>query len=126
MSELSTVATAVQAAADAVRKHVQERAHTCPCCGQVILDALELIHMSPMERRIYDMVRRRMPYGINAADMFAAIYANDPNGGPLDQSVLHVNVHHLNARLKPHGLVVRSSHKKGRGAPYRIYALELK
>lgn len=124
MSELSTVSGAVQAAADAVRKHGEGRAHTCPCCGQIIVPELELLALSPQKRRIYEIVKARMPYGIMAKALFAALHDADPNGGPeTGPRTIHVLVCQLNKKLRPHGLRVASEQGR-REAPYRIMAVD--
>jgi hypothetical protein len=124
MSELSTVSGAVQRAADIVRKHVQERAHTCPCCGQVIVPAVELAHLSPMEQRVFDIVRTRMPHGISRTRLFDHLYGGDPNGGPAHINTVSVIVCNLNKKLKPYGIRVNCPQRGWWASAYRIIALQ--
>jgi hypothetical protein len=75
-----------------------------------------------MLRRIYEAVKRHP--GITPARLRDIVWADDPDGGPLDISTcLSVQIINLNARLKPHGIEVRSATKKP-GTTYRIVALE--
>jgi hypothetical protein len=86
----------------------------CPACGQVVIpDGLRL---PPTKRRIFEAVQRRP--GISADELRAAVWADDPNGGPEDRKVIHVHVHQLNRLLAPLGIRVRAPF--GAGAGYRI------
>lgn len=76
------------------------------------------VRLSRTQRRIYDLVKLRP--GILASCLAQLLWEDDPNGGP-DSGIkcLHVHVYHLNKKLKPHGIVVRSPFGAGEDG-YRI------
>jgi hypothetical protein len=62
---------------------------TCPCCGQLVTEAvrdpkvvLALVHLSPLQRRIADVLARRFGRWCTPAVLADAVYADDPDGGP--------------------------------------------
>lgn len=87
---------------------------TCPTCGQVVVP--EDLRLPPIKRRILEAVQCRP--GIGAEELRAAVWADDPNGGPECRHNLYVHIHQLNRLLAPFGVVVRAP--KGAGAGYRI------
>jgi len=87
----------------------------CPCCGQPIPPD---IHLSPIQRRIYELVKR-FP-GISRTDLTSRVYADDPTGGPDSDNVISVHAYQINRRLKPHGLILRAV----RGYGYHIERLD--
>lgn len=124
MSELSTVSNAITRAADAVRKRAETQPHMCPCCGQIIPLPLDMLHLTPRQRRLYELVKGRMPYGITRDGLLAAMYGHEPGGGPLSVNVISVTAHNLNRRLAPYGIKVASAGPKCTGAPYRIMKVQ--
>jgi hypothetical protein len=90
----------------------------CPHCGQPVADVPpEAVALSPLRRRLVDLVRRRP--GITVEGLAEALYADDPDGGPEDgvRAVRSV-VRHANAALRPHGW--RVARARVWGAGYRL------
>jgi len=87
------------------------RAEICSHCGQPIPPTG--LHLPPIKQRIYDAVQRCPD--ISAEELRCVVWADDPNGGPEDRKVLHVNIAQMNFQLRPHGIMVRSQ-----GGGYRI------
>ena len=90
------------------------RQQFCSCCGQLIVPEVVL---PPVKQRIFETVSRRP--GIDAENLRALVWADDPGGGPEDRKVLHVHVHQLNQRLTPLGIAVRGHPSNG----YRVVSL---
>jgi hypothetical protein len=90
------------------------RFESCPHCGAAIVP--ERLPLTPVQRRIVDVVRRRG--AISAEDLRCAVWADDEDNGPLNDKTLRVHIHLLNQRLAGYGLCVRAN--KGAGATYRI------
>jgi hypothetical protein len=86
----------------------------CPHCGQAIVP--ERLPLTPVQRRIVDVVRRRGE--VSADDLRSAVWAHDADGGPENLKTLHVHIYLLNKKLRRCGLVVRAN--KGAGATYQL------
>jgi len=52
----------------------------CEACGQPIVIPSELPLLTPIQQRIFDLVKRRP--GITAEGLRNFVWQNDPNGGP--------------------------------------------
>ena len=76
----------------------------------------ERLPLTPVQRRIVDVVRRRGE--VNAEDLRCAVWADDEDGGPLNDKTLHVHIYLLNKKLRRYGLAVRAN--KGAGATYKL------
>jgi hypothetical protein len=86
----------------------------CPHCGAPRVP--ERLPLTPVQRRIVDVVRRRGE--VNAEDLRCAVWADDEDGGPLNDKTLHVHIYLLNKKLRRYGLAVRAN--KGAGATYKL------
>jgi hypothetical protein len=84
----------------------------CECCGQELPRPASLfdgLGLSPMQRRIAELVLRAGEYGISGARLFDALYADDPDGGPLTGlASLRVQVRNVNRKLAAVGKEVRA------------------
>ena len=90
----------------------------CPACGQPLPPAdVEL--QGPVRNRIYACVKQH-PHGVTAEQLIAAVYFDDPNGGPrCAANVISATVWHINQRLKAYGVRIHGG-RGGRGARYRL------
>jgi hypothetical protein len=91
----------------------------CPCCNGVgeIEDAAP-VHLSPMEHRIWNTVRRSK-HGITITDLTAHVYADRPDGGPISaRHCIWVLTHAANKRLA--AAKQRITATKGHGSVYRL------
>ena len=89
-------------------------AQRCSHCGQVVVP--EGLPLTPVQRRIVDVVRRRGE--VSAEDLRCAMWAHDADGGPENLKTLHVHIYLLNKKLRRYGLAVHAN--KGAGALYRL------
>lgn len=92
----------------------------CPCCnGFGMIEERAPVKMSPMQFRIYDIVRRAK-HGIEGPDLVRKAYAHLPDGGPLEAGAsVRTMIYHLNKRLAAVSEQVRAD-TPGAGALYRI------
>ena len=87
----------------------------------VMRDGVE-IFLSPQLFEIFMRVSAAK-FGATPAQLFQAIYADDPNGGPLvGRKTIHVQRRNLNQRIAPLGLRVESA---GPGFRDRAYELSI-
>ncbi len=95
----------------------------CPTCGGALADLpLPFLKaaVSPMMGRILDVVVRRP--GIDGVDLAAAVYADDPDGGPdWARNSVGVTIWRNNKRLAPLGWCCKGH--KGRGGGYSLVRL---
>lgn len=99
-------------------------AWTCPCCGALAhgrpdpVALVESINLSPMQRRIADVLARRFGRHVAPDDLVGAVYAHDPSGGPDDaRNTVAVQTSHLRRRIASHGLTIDKAY---RGYAYRM------
>lgn len=88
----------------------------CPCCGQEIDDPIGFVpkvRMGPMQERLVQILRRA-PDGMSVVDLADLLYANR-NYAP-DPHIVTVMAWHINRKINPIGLRIRST--KGPGAVY--------
>lgn len=77
----------------------------CKCCGQTLpaIEGVEIV-LSAGLRNLVQTVRLAGPHGIDTNRLFDKLYDGDLDGGPLSgHKALHVRVHQVNKRLRPHG-----------------------
>ena len=72
----------------------------CPCCGGTgEIDPKAPVDLSPLQFRIYDIVRRAKD-GIPGPLLIDRVYAHYPDGGPLTASrSVYVQIRRMNERL---------------------------
>jgi hypothetical protein len=75
-----------------------------------------------MERRLFQIVDRAGALGISNPECMARLYAGDRRGGPASSNIIAVMVNHLNRKIVPFGIAIRS--KGGPGAVYRLVGLK--
>jgi hypothetical protein len=90
---------------------------TGPLASPPELTPLDVVRLklSPLQRRIFDLLRRRR--AIYPEALYNAIYGADPDGGP-DPQTIDVVVAQMNRRLKGDRLVVRRFNKGKQGQPW--------
>lgn len=93
----------------------------CPCCGgemeggspEVVLDA----GLTPLEMAIMTPLVKAYPRGMTARQLADIVYAEDPNGGPLQADrCIAVHMFYIRAKIKPLGWHVGGV--RGRGTRY--------
>jgi hypothetical protein len=82
----------------------------CPCCGAALVEPPENLcrFLSPTQGRIYDLVRRSMPAGLDGSSILERIYMD---GGPAaGVKVIHVTINLINHNIRQFGLRIVSKH----------------
>jgi hypothetical protein len=91
---------------------------TCPECGHPIPADEVAAELSPMQRKLYEIVRRAGVAGISAREILVELYAHDPSGGPTGTNIVSVFAHYANVRLKKRGLEITA-----RRGPWPLWRL---
>lgn len=89
----------------------------CPCCqGSGVIPDQAPVHLSPLQLRIYDIVRKHR-YGISGPMLADRVYADREDGGPDSAKVsICVQIVRANKRLVPAGQKITC----GNGKLYRL------
>ena len=93
---------------------------TCRFCGQIVPPKDHVLQNKHVKRRIYEYIRQH-PEGVTRKQVLDAVYADCPNGGPLEMNVISVHVQKINEILSDHGIRIASS--RGPYATYRLVRL---
>jgi len=95
----------------------------CPCCaGSGEIEERAPVPLSPMQLRIFDIVRSSKD-GIAISALADRVYADCPDGGPFSaHKSVHVQITRANARLAKVNLRI-GSETRGHGAPYQLQQL---
>lgn len=89
----------------------------CPTCGQPTLPATGL-GLSPMQWRVYEVLRRRPDIPIGALQL--AVWADADDGGG-EYTTLKYHLRGMNRRLRPHGIEARPNRNGGPDTTWRLY-----
>lgn len=81
----------------------------CPSCGHPLPDdSVPPVGMTPAETRIFKVVLAHSPLGIfSQNELRSLVYADRPDGGPLEASVIRTQISRLNIKLKAVGLKIQ-------------------
>lgn len=96
----------------------------CECCGHplVSLDEIEQT-LTPMQRRMYDMVQKAGTVGLSSEAIITRLYAHDPDGGPESRNIVHVVARQMNKRLEKFGIEMRGTPGREAGT-YKIQPIK--
>ena len=97
------------------------KVRTCECCGHPIPPPAARFGFTPIQSRLYEVVRRAGTVGVGIADIMEFVYADNLNGGPENPNVIHVHRSFMKPKLAKHGLQISSS--RGHGALWRLKPL---
>ena len=91
----------------------------CKCCGHpMVSDPVEIV-LTPLQRRIFEIVKRAGAAGISGKDIMEQVYANVRGGGPDSTNIIAVVVNHANKRLAQFSLKITA-----RRGPHSRFKLE--
>jgi len=91
----------------------------CKCCGHpIIADEIGVV-LTPLQRRIFNIVKGAGTAGIRGKDIMDAVYANVRNGGPDSTNIIAVVANQANRRLAQFSLKIQ-----GRRGPGGIFTIE--
>ena len=93
-----------------------------PCCKKcgfpIVPDEIDIV-LTPLQKRIFHLVKRAGAAGIAGWDLMDMVYMHDINGGPESSNIIAVVCTQMNKRLLQFGLQV-----KGRRGPGGYFALQ--
>lgn len=91
----------------------------CKCCGHpIVADEIGVV-LTPLQRRIFNIVKTAGTAGIRGKDIMELVYANVSNGGPDSTNIIAVVASQMNRRLAQFNLKI-----KGRRGPGGMFTLE--
>jgi hypothetical protein len=95
----------------------------CPCClGAGEIEQQSPVHLSTMQLKIYDIVRRSK-HGIVGEQLINKVYEDRRDGGPICARLsVHVQISNMNKRLAVVGQRVKAT-ARGRGSVYKLERL---
>jgi hypothetical protein len=90
----------------------------CPCCN-----GSGVIPLTPLEFRVWDVLRRAGVDGLACADLTERVYADRPDGGPLSGThSVWSHAHRANRKLAAIGQRIVAS--GGPGSIYRLVRIQ--
>lgn len=91
----------------------------CECCGfPLVADEIGVV-LTPLQRRIFNIVKRAGAAGISSPEVMEMVYQNAPDGGPDSTNIVAVVCNQMNKRLKQFNLKVQ-----GRRGPNGFITLQ--
>src|SRR3954469_9602221 len=91
----------------------------CKCCGHPIVSDEIWVVLTPLQRRIFNIVKRAGTAGISGKDIMEDVYANTINGGPDSTNIIAVVANQANRRLEQFSLKIQ-----GRRGPGGLFTIE--
>jgi hypothetical protein len=94
------------------------RLRCCPTCGRAFPPVVEV--GGKRRQAMFDYIASH-PEGVTVWQILDAVYADDPNGGPMTHNVVSVMKWFINVRLERLGMSARIvSVRGGPGSLYRL------
>lgn len=91
----------------------------CKCCGHpIVADEIGVV-LTPLQRRIFNVVRSAGAAGIRGKDVMDIVYANVSDGGPDSTNIIAVVANQMNRRLAQFSLKIQ-----GRRGPGGLFTIE--
>lgn len=91
----------------------------CKCCGHPIVSDEIGVVLTPLQRRIFNIVRSAGTAGIRGKDIMEIVYANVLDGGPDSTNIIAVVASQANRRLAQFNLKLQ-----GRRGPGGLFTIE--
>lgn len=92
----------------------------CPHCGGLIRLRPDPLNLTPRQRQIYDLVKKRPR---TRQQLWDVLYGDRPNDGPCEK-VITVLIHNLNQQLKPYEVAIRSDTRGCYAGTYYLIDLD--
>jgi hypothetical protein len=94
----------------------------CKCCGHpIVADEIGIV-LTPLQRRIFNIVKRAGAAGISGRDIMDEVYANTQDGGPESTNIIAVVVNQMNRRLAQFSIKIQG--RRGQGGVFKIERLK--
>jgi len=99
--------------AQAIAEAASMKVPLCKTCGHPIIADEVGIVLTPLQRRIFNIVKAAGTAGLTARDIVEMVYSNDPAGGPISPNVISVVCNQMNKRLAQFSLAVKGTPHRG-------------
>lgn len=95
----------------------------CKCCGHpIVADEIGVV-LTPLQRRIFNIVKRAGTAGLTAHEIIIdLVYGSQPRGGPISRNVISVVCLQMNRRLVQFSVAIKAS--RGRHGVYMLHRLK--
>ena len=90
----------------------------CKCCGHPLVSDEIGVVLTPLQRRIFNVVKRAGTAGISGGDIMDEVYANTRDGGPDSTNIIAVVAGQANKRLSQFNVKIRG--KRGVGGRFTL------
>lgn len=90
----------------------------CKCCGHPLVSDEIGVVLTPLQRRIFNVVKQAGTAGISGSDIMDSVYANVRNGGPDSTNIIAVVAGQANKRLAQFN--IRLTGRRGVGGVFRL------
>jgi len=90
----------------------------CKCCGHPLVSDEIGVVLTPLQRRIFNVVKRAGTAGISGGDIMDEVYANTRDGGPDSTNIIAVVANHANKRLSQFNIKIQG--KRGVGGRFTL------
>lgn len=93
----------------------------CETCGHPVVGAEVETVLMGKQLRLFQIIDRAGAAGISSLNVMGVLYADEPDGGPLDTNIISAHAHAANKKLAPLGL--RLSSRRGPWSLWRVMAI---
>lgn len=93
----------------------------CKCCGHPIVPDEIGVVLTPLQRRVFNIVKTAGAAGISGKDIMGMVYANVRGGGPSSTNIIAVVVNGANRRLAQFSLKMQG--RRGPGGHFTLARL---
>ena len=80
----------------------------CDCCGHPLPDDGPESALTPMQRRLFRILKIAGQRGVSGPELVDLLYQEDANGGPDSLSIVSVMRSNMLPRLAPFGLTIKT------------------
>lgn len=94
----------------------------CPSCGHPIVSDEIGVVLTPLQRRIFNLVKRAGVAGVSCQEVMAIVYANVRGGGPVSANIVSVVCNQMNKRLEQFSIAIKGI--RGRGGTIALCRLQ--
>ncbi len=85
----------------------------CQSCRHPLPESELHSGLTPMQRRIFEALKRAGRRGLTREELMGKVYGDDPDGGPLGMTQLHIHRKRMIPVLQAQGLTIVSTGRVG-------------
>ena len=94
------------------------KVEVCSCCGHPLPASGARASLTPMQRRMFDVVLRSGTAGITAPEIMNRLYEDDPDGGAENQNIVPVMAKNIRQRIEKFGITLLGT--RGHGSLFYV------